>query len=700
MTEPGEWNDRLRESKKRKYDDTDSYRSPLPPNMNPAFADLINSKAEDIRDTVNIYRTDPGFAQYFAEDASVKDADAYYERARANRPQYKTAHAGSGGPKDISQAAVDRGFTQIRTDLGLENPTNSATGKKLTTVGMWQPSVVVAQPAEKDATYDLALLNLISQVFLNYVKSVEIEVMCLADRVVVSANNIGDIPELQNRAIAASIEGSPTTIKTKGDKIEQLYQWQMSKHTAIRELRSDLRKGQDPGNQVLDIVTAANMFPESYESTVAALKVIAADTIKNVKTTTSGLGPYLTDPAFVSAYIIIEPIDHSHAEQNLMLALINSNYSTGADISIAGGKRPCTICYLSLCLTKEKYPSLRYGIKPGGMYMGETKKGLTEICAALGIGEKLLLDKARYYLDKTNFQQYLTAYKDVDEAALAQAIARKDNVVTVQHIKAASDIASTQQVPREHTIILEGLEGAGLSSKQPEVGLRPNFDRSSFGAFSPNETQEERDDMDFTDSQALEADETDQEVATAENWASSTHVIATTEELDELLAKATEDNWPYVRITNKDPMSQLLISGGHETPVHLRSGANVVATDGRMVVIDDDNVSVQLIGAHLRMDEYHQAIINVETDGSAIVLAKAGTKIVVVNGLLSVKGEDASGPAQVELHSGTVDAYENTVITKVGTDEATIEVLARQVTIGGSRDGLEVHNNNFTPTLL
>jgi hypothetical protein len=686
-----EWDGRLRK-RDRTYDDMDeSYAPVLPPTVNKTFMDLIDGKAQDLLGTVSLFREDPEFADiFFGEDEDVQDAVKYYERAETYIPEYKPSHTGTSiGKKTIPKAGTERMFTQIRTDLGLAPPTHPDTGNQLVAVGMWQNNLQVAQPAEKDASYDLILLSMIAQVFLNYVKSVEIEAMCIADRVVVSANSIGDIPNIQAQALADAIEKVPTSI-TVGSKIEELYQWQMDKHIDIQQLRARLRTGQDPTGQVLDIVTAANMYPDSYASTISTLKLIAQDTIKNVQTTPDGLGSFLTNRDYISSIILVNPLPQSHAEQNLMLGIIKSSYPTDKEISIAGGKRPCTICYLSLCLTREKFPNLRYGIRPGGLYLTETKGGLTAICNALGINEQLLQEKAAYYLDPKEYGQFISKYKDLDESGLAQAIARQGKAVTESHRQAARDIMSTDKVPREQTMILESLENQGLSSKQPTFALHPEFNRDSFGDYV------EQNEMDVDDESSDEDEPTgppDQELV---------YTIASAAELTGLLARAAGEDWDYVQITNADSGTRLAVAGDTSVPLRLRAGSNVAVNDQRTVVIDDDGVQVSMANGKLAMEDFHVTAVDIEGSAEAIMLTKGKSPVRIGGGVLSIKGIDKGSPATVELYGGSIQAVDHVVITKIGAGAGFVELGSSNVWIGPKAllDVVEFRTNGNKATIF
>ncbi|MGC4947937.1 DUF4157 domain-containing protein [Streptomyces sp. DT224] len=80
-----------------------------------------------------------------------------------------------------------------------------------------------------------------------------------------------------------------------------------------------------------------------------------------------------------------------HAEQKLVLALLQSG-STGAAM-IAGKKRPCTSCFLSLSIAKDKkLPQLTFQTKPGG-YWATANAGLTKIANAAGVKDEQELDE-------------------------------------------------------------------------------------------------------------------------------------------------------------------------------------------------------------------------------------------------------------------------------------------------------------------
>jgi hypothetical protein len=99
----------------------------------------------------------------------------------------------------------------------------------------------------------------------------------------------------------------------------------------------------------------------------------------------------------------------SHAEQNLVLALVNSGVQTGAQV--AGKKRPCTVCWLSLMLVDENGYGVKHGINPGGLWVNTTDEGLHLIAKALGYGKTELIEWIKSKLGP-DFRQSVTAEPD------------------------------------------------------------------------------------------------------------------------------------------------------------------------------------------------------------------------------------------------------------------------------------------------
>jgi hypothetical protein len=75
-----------------------------------------------------------------------------------------------------------------------------------------------------------------------------------------------------------------------------------------------------------------------------------------------------------------------HAEQKLVLTLLQAGWTGAAQI--AGKKRPCTSCFLSLSIAKDKkLPHLAFQTRPGG-YWKTANPGLTRIANAAGVRDK------------------------------------------------------------------------------------------------------------------------------------------------------------------------------------------------------------------------------------------------------------------------------------------------------------------------
>jgi len=652
----------------------------LPVTVKPEFGRLIAAKAQDIADTVNFFNTDPVLAQrYLGKDDAVREAREYYQRATDYAPRYPVANTDEAGEKGMSMAAVERVQKKTATRTGLASPLKPGATQATMGVGMWTANPVISAPAERDAAYDLVLLNMICQAFLNNVKSVEIEAMSVADRVVVSANKAADVTALEKLEVTGVFESEPGRAK--------LHDWQQGKHRDLRSIRSNLNVGDDPRDQVLDITTAALMFPDSHQATTSLLRIIAKKSVSRVSATIDNLGSFLKNKTYADSIILIKPLDKSHAEQALMLALIKSDYDQSACISIAGGKRPCTICYLSLCITREHYPNLRFGTRPGGLYLKETKGGLDALCKALDIDEELLEAKAKHYLG-AGFRQFITEYKEISRQELAQALARKGKVVTEDHLKQADDRIAVGKIERTDTLVLDSLEKAGLSSKQPTVSLHPQFDRATFGQFDPS-------DSDSSD----ETMEPDSEGPARPSRQDATYLIGDEKEFSEVLALANKENWRHLTITSKDPAKQVALACPPDLPLHLAAGANFALSGGRALIIGD-NVTVSLSDAMLATEVYHKVSVQIGAGSEAQILAASGSSISVTGGILWITGADAAKPVVVRLAAGTVRAREYVLVRKVGTAPAQVQLGSSQVALAAAPgSGLTVVDNGFKPQI-
>ncbi|TDP96763.1 hypothetical protein [Labedaea rhizosphaerae] len=386
-----------------------------------------------------------------AKDADSDSEDPRQAYQRAEGPSGPRAGAApaptgvtakTGKVKGVSRAAVMR---IVEEHLEVEGTGWQSKGK-------WTETGIASGPAPKSAVRDLQLATqlaqtLISALELDGVDTQEIEVMFVNDRMFVSANE---------DAVVGTLAG--TTLQSWFFKVEQHLQDNGINANFERKIAKAMQvclavnnRDDDEENgklRLAEIAACCTLWPGQRDTVLAALHAL---TNAGLAIVDGGRPPraagLLTDPRYAGRIIAVRPNattvnPKSHAEQNLALTLALSRYAGTA--AIAGGKRPCTVCFLSLCVTRShaQVAHLRFNEHAGGYWDGSTETGLYDIVAAL----KLSLDDVRAVMaDNEVTEQYVT---NLNLGAPPRE-ALDDLVDVVRHKEMATDTATQSQSP-EH----------------------------------------------------------------------------------------------------------------------------------------------------------------------------------------------------------------------------------------------------------
>jgi hypothetical protein len=366
----------------------------------PGLDDIVKSGARDLFEEVQGILTDPTWAEWMKQKG-LTGASSYYQRASKYKLPAPVAKATprklvKGKKKKIAQTGAVEVSSEYSKDMSFAGNVRQK--------GQWLDEGVMSGPVPKDASYDLVLLNEMSQAMINAVKkTVEIEAMVLDDRMFVSANEQATVVELCGQ----SLDELLTKTNSKfGD-------WEKAKAKEIAKLRESLTKGTGDTDRLVMMTVGSSMYPEQEKAIEAELAVLRQTALKVVDGGSAASAGGLITRANLKNHIIavhgteISSGPTSHAEQNLILALTKSSYA-GSAVSVGGGKRPCTICFLSLSLVKKyRYPQLRFNAHPGGLWDGTTKAGLADIATALNLDIKELRADAKEFLGDVT--QYVTS---------------------------------------------------------------------------------------------------------------------------------------------------------------------------------------------------------------------------------------------------------------------------------------------------
>ncbi|HWF81741.1 MAG TPA: hypothetical protein VN695_14265 [Streptosporangiaceae bacterium] len=447
----------------------------------PKLGKKIEAVSEDIYETVQLYKADKELFHFsFGADPSAEnydedawDAIRYYQKAQAYAPKFRKPiprKRTKDKPKRVTkEQAKEPTREQLEDVMNFDFPTSEKSGGQSTMVGSWPPSVSISSQAAKDSSYDLQLLNLISQAFLNKISSAEVEAMALDDRVVVSANEAASVKSLQETALEELIAKPPAELEDLAKE----------KHRDLSALRSGVREGpsEDGEELLVGIAVGASMFPGQRDAIMSSLKLLIQDKIKPAgPVNASAPGDALTKSENKARLVIVNRVPSSHAEQNLVLALLKSGYGRSKSVAVAGGKRPCTICYLSLCLVREEFTGLSFNPHAGGYYIGETLGGLTKIVNAIGLTEEQVRERAKHYLGG-DFTSYITAVAKYDQVSAQERTALG---------------VTDDEIRRSSMLSLPKLEGQGLLTRTSTVAFKPGeqFSMESFGEYDPSKKVE------------------------------------------------------------------------------------------------------------------------------------------------------------------------------------------------------------------
>ncbi|WP_370941864.1 hypothetical protein AB5J62_22420 [Amycolatopsis sp. cg5] len=338
--------------------------------------------------------------------AMLEDArNIILKRARTLAAEVDEAYQGAPGSEDVSdrytQAALSAPPATVAGPIaqgqgGVSKTTVLATTRGATSTmrfannvtfrGKWAADGLASGAGPKNAVRDLQLLNQISQLLLSIGKSTEIEAMVVNDRILVSANEAGTVQEMIGRKLADLAEGyqpsGDADYDRKARKTQGVLNVMAGDDDALGEERmarlavdTDVFPEQEPG--VTGILAALSQ---------AYLPIIDGGLPNNAAT-------LITNAALECRIIAVNTTGTSpstcvHAEQSLAQALVLSGWRGPA--SIAGGKRPCLFCYVSLRLVQELHcPQLRFNRRPGGVWTGTTATGLYGLLLSLGADEAM-----------------------------------------------------------------------------------------------------------------------------------------------------------------------------------------------------------------------------------------------------------------------------------------------------------------------
>lgn len=399
---------------------------------------IIEEQVTELVDEVQGIMTDPTWEQYLRGLPSAESLVGVVDHYRAAQRQNLVPPAVVNASKQAAKSTVTQtgAAKAVRTDRDLALVDN-------TYVGMWGESGFASGPTPKDAVTDLVLLNQLSQLLINKIKTVEIESMTVNGRIFISANERNVVESLCQQTLAEWVQA-----QERGNASE----WAASRGRRAEDMHAVI-SGEDNERGTRDLVNigvASNLFPAQAELVRAQLATLNNAHLAIIDGgTPDAASAYVADDNYTGRIITVlglqtggmNPTNCSHAEQNLVLALVKSGYT--GEASIAGGKRPCLVCFVSLSLAQRNgFPGLRFDTRPGGYWEGTTKKGVWSIASALALSQEEFDKQVKEILNGVG--QHVTDVSD--DAAERTAIADLREAVRRSTYK--TDVPTPPQSPR------------------------------------------------------------------------------------------------------------------------------------------------------------------------------------------------------------------------------------------------------------
>ncbi|WP_181802459.1 hypothetical protein [Streptomyces shenzhenensis] len=351
-------------------------------------------------------------------DAVRKRRSAYEEFPRDERLLRRGRLSGpSALIQDLTNAVID----EFKADLGFRT--------RHTSKGSWLPTVTVSGGAPKITRRDLQLLSQLSQMLINHlreqeVETTEIEAMAVNGRILVSANEPEVVDALTRLNLATVLtdaggyQGDGDPMKAKARKLSEVAQALASGSGAPG---LDSERVQAGARRLVQLGTDCLMESGQEQSVKAILNTLfQVMTVQGARTMVVSKSPKDFEDLVCSekyaGRVIAIPARRgdSHAEQNLVHAAVVAGIRLNP-IAVAGGKRPCTMCWLTLCLARANGYDVYFNGHPGGLWTTTTQAGLHLVAKQLGITGGDLLKQLRSIARATGREedpglaQYITA---------------------------------------------------------------------------------------------------------------------------------------------------------------------------------------------------------------------------------------------------------------------------------------------------
>ncbi|GAB1510366.1 hypothetical protein [Actinophytocola sp. KF-1] len=430
----------------------DEEPAPLPPTMgyrqlarrlsgvDPRVVDLIERGSRAFADNVK---------SYLATDATTRDTpltDAVKEKKRKRVAEVSEkldevrkerrlldAHLGSSTPaqadgtlprnrKVTNKAIKDKTTTHI---LGEDENYARPFGHQKGAFNLNPGGVLAAYPEMKIGEQTRQYLGNLSNLLFERVSTMEVEAMLANDRVLVSTNETDTVTSLAGLDLGAALQGAAGAVVADNSDHALLRRYKIGVvGEALRAVPADaeLTPGHLAGaKELAELETGFRADHDGRRELESFLRVLK----NHVQNALTVQGPFsideaaqrLVDPAYKHKVLAVKALDggKSHAEQHLVLALIKSGH-TGKAV-VAGTKRPCAMCWLTLALAHQNGWNVEFNNEPGGFWDTTVIRGLAAVAQELGVGDitdlwNMFVHTNRIQPGGTQFVQYLTSLRE------------------------------------------------------------------------------------------------------------------------------------------------------------------------------------------------------------------------------------------------------------------------------------------------
>ncbi|GJF31523.1 hypothetical protein KNE206_42230 [Kitasatospora sp. NE20-6] len=365
----------------------------LPAGLGKPVRDYVQGRALRLVERLNSQDEDE-------DERILRRLAAYALHGRDEYPLGRTESPGVRPP--LTAAAVEEAMKRIAASDEFRTPAPRA--------GAWQKTGVLLGPVSKATVRDLQLLNHLSQALINHVGrpvkdvpgtgTAEIEAMAVNGRILVSANERTTVTTLLGYNLTEVLTWTGKGVHDdwtarKADKLDDLMIALASKDLPDP---FDAESEEAAGiGRLVQLQVDCTMEPVQAEAVKTILAVLhqvmtvkGADRIVDGKT--PGQDPDLikrliTDDEHAGRIIVVNGQSgtqlKAHAEQNLLHAAILAGHKGKS--SVAGGKRPCTVCWATLRLARDYGYDVSFNPRPGGLWSSTTSQGLHKVAKELGL---------------------------------------------------------------------------------------------------------------------------------------------------------------------------------------------------------------------------------------------------------------------------------------------------------------------------